>query len=91
VGKRDSGTRLDSLHYTAVDDAGNPVLEVIDYEMDGQLDLRMHYGSPGYAEIWHVDRWLRIERSANGSGVYINGQFKKVVSEDGRLHVDSHD
>ena len=89
VGKRDSQGRLDSLRYTVVDDAGNPQLEVIDYEMDGQADVRMHYGSPSFAEVWHADRWLRVERKGDARGVYINGQFRRVRSEGGRLRVET--
>jgi hypothetical protein len=89
VGKRDSQGRLDSLRYTVVDDAGNPQLEVIDYEMDGQADVRMHYGSPSYAEVWYADRWFRVQRNGNAHGVYVNGQFRRVRSEGGRLRVET--
>jgi hypothetical protein len=89
VGKRDSELRLNWLRYTVMDDAGNARLEVTDYEMDGQADVRMHYGSASYAEIWYADRWLRVERNGNAHGVYVNGQFKKVQSESGRLRVQT--
>lgn len=89
VGKRDSDNRLNDLRYTVVDDAGKPTLEVFDYEMDGQADVRMHYGSARYTEIWHANRWLRIERGGQGRGVHVDGQFKKVESKDGRLYVET--
>ena len=65
------------------------MIEVFDYEMDGQADVRMHYASPSYAEVWYRDRWLRVERRGEDHGVYVDGQFKKVRDQNGRLHVET--
>jgi hypothetical protein len=65
------------------------VIEVLDYEMDGQADVRMQYGSPAHVEIWHGNQWLPVERRGDARGVYLEGQFKSVLSKDGRLYVEA--
>jgi hypothetical protein len=89
VGKHDSDSQLNSLRYTVADTSGKAVIQVFDYEMDGQADVRMHYASPSYAEVWYRDRWFRVERRGEDHGVYVDGHFKRVRDQNGRLHVET--
>lgn len=74
AGDADGDGRIDSLRYSVFDARNERILEVIDYEADGQADIRMHV-KEGYFEIWHADRWYRVETRAGGRGVVINGRF----------------
>jgi len=79
----DGDGRLDGVEYSTMDENGKPRLHVIDYEADGQLDLRMHLDD-GYTEIWHVDRWYRIEKRGNQRGVTLNGEFVELERQGNR-------
>ena len=79
----DGDGRLDGVEYSTVDENGKARLTVIDYEADGQLDMRMH-SDEGYAEIWHVDRWYRIEKRGNQRGVMLDGEFVELERQGNR-------
>jgi hypothetical protein len=73
-----------------LDADGKPKLDVHDYEMDGQADMRFHFseaGQPGYVELWYLDRWYRMQRQATERLITVDGKRKPVVSRDGRLIV----
>jgi hypothetical protein len=66
-----------------MDEKGNALVTVIDYDADGQLDLRMHLADD-YSEIWHVDRWYRIEKRGSRRGVMLNGEFVDLEQRGSR-------
>ena len=82
----DGDGRLNGVEYSTMDENGNPLVTVIDYEADGQLDLRMHLAD-NYSEIWHVDRWYRIEKLGSRRGVMLNGEFVDLEHRDNRPFV----
>ncbi|HSC14873.1 MAG TPA: hypothetical protein VLI71_07125 [Gammaproteobacteria bacterium] len=82
----DGDGRLDGVQYWTMDENGKARLTVIDYEADGQLDLRMHFDEV-YTEIWHIDRWHRIEKRGNQRGVMLDGEFVELERQDNRLVV----
>lgn len=79
----DGDGRLDGVQYSTMDESGKTRVTVIDYEADGQLDLRMH-SDEGYAEIWHVDRWYRIEKRGDQRGVMLDGEFVELERQGNR-------
>jgi hypothetical protein len=79
----DGDGRLDGLDYSVVDENGKTRLVVIDYEADGQLDLRLHFDE-GYNEIWHVDRWYRVEKRGDQRGVILDGEFVELERQGDR-------
>jgi hypothetical protein len=79
----DGDGRLDGIEYSLMDESGAARLTVVDYEADGQLDLRMHLDER-YAEIWHIDRWYRIETHGVQRGVMLNGEFVELERQGNR-------
>jgi hypothetical protein len=82
----DGDGRLNGVEYSTMDEKGNALVTVIDYEADGQADLRMHLADD-YSEIWHADRWYRIEKRGARRGVVLNGEFVDLERRDNRLFV----
>jgi hypothetical protein len=77
---------LDGVSYSRMDENGKTLLTVIDYEADGQADLRMHFAD-SFTEIWHNDRWYRIERREDRRGITLNGVFVELERRNNRLVV----
>ena len=86
VGDQDGDGRLDVLTYTVVGEDGQAIRDVIDYEADGQSDLRIHFAEK-YVEIWHQARWNRIENRDGQRGIVVDGEFKAVETVENRLLV----
>lgn len=80
----DGDGRLDGIQYSAVDEKGKTQVTVIDYDADGQSDLRLH---SDYGEIWHVDRWYRIEKRGSLRGVMLDGEFVELEHAGNRPFV----
>lgn len=78
--------RLDLLTYTVFDEDGETLREIVDYGADGQANLRVHFDQ-GYAELWHRERWHRIETRDGQRGIEIDGEFRAVERVDNRLSV----
>jgi hypothetical protein len=83
TGDGDGDGLLDSITYSKLDEDGKALVTVIDYEADGQPDVRFN-SAAGYTEIWHVDRWLRIERRGEQRGVILNGEFIELERQGNR-------
>jgi hypothetical protein len=83
VGDRNGDGRLDILTYGVVDEDGNAILDVVDYEADGQPDMRIHFVER-YFEIWHVDRWYRTELRDGRRGIVVDGEFVELRNTDNR-------
>jgi hypothetical protein len=83
VGDRDGDGRLDILTYAVVDEGGNAILDVVDYEADGEPDVRIHFVEH-YFEIWHVDRWYRTEVRDGRSVIVIDGEFVELRNAGNR-------
>ncbi len=79
--------RIDLLSYSVVGDDGQTIREIVDYDADGQANLRVHFDQ-GYAEIWHLDAWHRIENRNGERGIVVDGEFKPVANVDNRLQVE---
>lgn len=86
VGDSDGDGALDGLSYATVDKDGKAILEVIDYEADGQADMRIHFVDH-YSELWHADRWYRVENREGRRGIMLDGVFVEVKRENNRLVV----
>jgi hypothetical protein len=83
AGDNDGDGTLDFITYTVVDGNGDAVLEVVDYEADGQADMRMHF-KEGKWELWHADRWHVVEKRDGVSGLVLNGRFSPLRKEGNR-------
>lgn len=83
VGDGDGDGRLDSLTYSVLDENGNATLDIVDYEADGQPDIRIHL-MDHYFEIWHIDRWYRTETRDERRGIVVDGEFVELRRTDGR-------
>ena len=86
VGDADGDGALDGLSYAKVDKDGKAILEVIDYEADGQPDMRIHFVDH-YSELWHADRWYRVETREARPGIVMNDVFVELTREGNRLVV----
>lgn len=75
--------RIDSLEYSVLGIDGETLLTVVDYEADGQSDLRISFEN-GYFEIWHIDRWYRAETRNGRPGIVIEGEFVELKRGDNR-------
>jgi hypothetical protein len=82
----DGDGRLDGVSYSRMDENGKTLLTVIDYEADGQADLRMHFADD-FSEIWHSDRWYRIDKRDDRRGITLNGAFVELELHDNRFVV----
>jgi hypothetical protein len=83
---QDGDGRIDILTYGIVDEDGEHLLDVIDYEADGQADLRMNFRE-NYFELWHDERWHRGVVRDGVRGVVVDGEFQPVERSDKRLIV----
>lgn len=84
---RSGDGRIDIIARTIVDDSGEAVMDVIDYEADGEPDLRVHLDEQGHAELRHGDDWYRLEKRGERRGIVIDGEFREVRVVDNRLTV----
>jgi len=83
VGDRDGDGRLDILTYAVLDENGNAILNVVDYEADGQPDMRINF-KDRYFEIWHIDRWYRTEVRDGRRGIVVDSEFVELHKADNR-------
>ena len=83
VADRNGDGRIDILTYAVLDENGRAVLDVVDYEADGQPDMRVSF-SDRYFEIWHVDRWYRTEVRDGRRGIVVEGEFVPLSRGDNR-------
>jgi hypothetical protein len=83
IGDPDGDGRIDVLTYSVLDMNGKAVLEVIDYEADGQADMRIHFKDK-FFEIWHLDRWRRTEQRGDQRGIVIDGKFIELQRGNNR-------
>lgn len=83
---RDADGRIDLLLLNVLDENGDVVMNVIDYEADGQPDFRLNFREP-YQEIWHEERWYRIERRDGTRGIVVDGEFREIEVVDNRQTV----
>jgi hypothetical protein len=77
---------LSYMEYSNADASGKVVMTVIDYEADGQADFRMNFAK-GYNEIWHIDRWYKVEKRDGATGIVLNGAFIALKREKNRYVV----
>ena len=82
-GDRDGDGRVDILDYTVLNEDGEEILSVTDYEFDGQPDLRIHW-QESYFEIWHVDRWYRVTEQGERRGILMGDEFVELKQENNR-------
>jgi hypothetical protein len=83
VGDTDGDGIFDVLEYSVLDEYGEGLLTVIDYEADGQPDLRMNFAEE-YNEIWHSNRWYRVEKREGQQGIVVDGEFLELTIERNR-------
>jgi hypothetical protein len=83
AGDQNGDGSIDILTYGVIDENGKHILDVIDYEADGQADLRLNF-SEGYFEIWHNERWHRAENRDGERGIVVDGSFREIHNIDNR-------
>ena len=83
VGDRNGDGLVDILTYAVLDETGEIVLDVVDYEADGQPDMRLNF-KEHYFELWHIDRWYRTEVRDGRRGIVIDGTFVELRRGDNR-------
>lgn len=84
---RNGDGRVDLVTYSVLNDDGETIREVIDYDADGQANIRIHFAE-SYSEIWHADGWHRIENQDGVRGIMFEGTFKEIRRLDGQLVVN---
>jgi hypothetical protein len=88
IGDTDGDGRIDVLTYSVFDASGAYIIEVVDYEADGQADMRLHLKEK-FFEIWHADRWRRVEVRGEKRGIVIDGKFIELQRGKNRWLVPS--
>ena len=83
VGDRDGDGLVDILTYAVLDETGEIVLDVVDYEADGQPDMRVNF-KEHYFELWHIDRWYRTESRDGRRGIVVDGEFVELQRGENR-------
>ena len=83
ISDRNGDGRIDILTYAVLDENGQAVLDVVDYEADGQPDMRINF-SDHYFEIWHVDRWYRAETRDGRRGIVVDSEFVELQRGENR-------
>ena len=83
IGDRNGDGLVDILTYAVLDESGQAVLDVVDYEADGQPDMRVYFRDH-YFEMWHIDRWYRTEVRDGRRGIVIDGEFVELQRGDNR-------
>ena len=83
VSDQNGDGRLDLLTYDVLDEDGKSVVSVVDYEADGQLDLRINFEAH-YFELWHIDRWYRAETRDGVRGIVMDGRFVELQRQGNR-------
>ena len=83
IADRNGDGIIDILTYAVLDENGEIVLDVVDYEADGQPDMRVNF-KDHYFELWHVDRWYRTEVRDGRRGIVIDGEFVELRRGDNR-------
>jgi hypothetical protein len=83
IGDRDGDGLVDILTYAVLDKNGEAILDVVDYEADGQPDMRVNF-QDHYFELWHIDRWYRTEVRDGRRGIVIDGEFVELKRGDNR-------
>jgi hypothetical protein len=87
VSDADGDGRLDGLRYSKVDDQDRAVLEVEDYDVDGQPDFRRDFTTRARGDLWHKGRWYPLERRDEMDGIVVDGRFLEVRKKQGRHYV----
>jgi len=77
---------IDAVSYSRLDASGTRLLTFVDYDLDGQLDLRSNVVS-GYDEIWYMEQWHRIEVRDGRHGILLGGEFVELSTTNNRLTV----
>lgn len=83
ISDRNGDGRIDILTYAVLDENGQAVLDVVDYEADGQPDMRINFRDH-YFEIWHVDRWYRAETRDGRRGIVVDSEFVELQRGENR-------
>jgi hypothetical protein len=83
AGDTDGDGRIDVLTYSVYDEGGGHVLDVIDYEADGQADMRIHFRD-NFFELWHDGQWRRVEKRGEQRGILLNGKFVQLLRGNNR-------
>jgi len=83
IGDRNGDGLVDILTYAVLDENGEIALDVVDYEADGQPDMRVNF-KDHYFELWHIDRWYRTEVRDGRRGIVIDGEFVELQRGDNR-------
>jgi hypothetical protein len=82
----DGDGRPDAVTYSKVDSQGTVTLEATDFDMDGQADLRLNFAEH-YFEVWHADRWYRVETRDGRRGIVMDGRFVELRKDGNRYIV----
>jgi hypothetical protein len=85
VSDADGDGVLDALSYSRLDASGTRLLTMVDYDLDGQLDVRSN--PAGCDEIWHREQWHRIEVRNERPGIVLGGQFLELSMANNRLSI----
>ena len=75
----------DRLSYTAFDNEGRAVVDIVDFTLNGQPDLKIvHEGEKSTSFAWLKDAWHRIDKHGKQPGVIIDGQWKPIFISEGK-------
>ena len=86
VGDNDGDGHFDYISYSVVDKNGINYLEIFDYEMDGQPDMRINLRDHIF-ELWYIDKWYVVNKENDKQYVVVDGKRKAVVTENNRATV----
>lgn len=83
VWDRDNNGSYEYLSYTYYDGNKEPLGKVIDFQRDGQLDMKIQFKSHSRS-IWFKETWHPLHEKNNNEYINIDGHFVPVKYVGGR-------
>lgn len=84
----DGDGAFDLLRYVVYDDSGEELIEVEDYDVNGETDVRWHWKQPSFMELWYSNAWRRLNKRGDEFFLEFDGKVVPVQVENGRFIAD---
>ena len=76
---------FDVLRYMSYDENGEQAIEVEDYDVNGDTNVRWHWQKPSFMELWHSNGWRRLHKRDKDFFLEFDGNIVPVKYENERF------